>query len=171
MDDLLKEKPKGKLDIKILAVGVLIAVLIFVGIGAAVYYMPTPEQKKEVTLKGAHLPGSDVFEQYTQEIVITTDTKRLQESRTALGEIIMNIGGRIRNKGDRTINGLEVSVGMIDSKNELIKEKKYVIIPTKQSELAPGETIDLTATVAGFKSDDDRANARWKVTAIRLKDE
>ncbi len=87
-----------------------------------------------------------------------------------MGEIIMRIGGTIRNKGDRVITGLEISVGMIDTKNEIIREKRYLIVPNKHPELAPKETIDVTASVAGFRPDDDRANARWKVTAIRLKE-
>jgi uncharacterized repeat protein (TIGR01451 family) len=35
--------------------------------------------------------------------------------------------------------------------------------------LAPGETIPITLTMDGFTKDDDRANIRWKVTAIKTK--
>ena len=153
-----------------LLVGVILAVLVLGGISVAVYYMPTAKEAKEEVLVDAFLPGSKEFEEYTKEIVITTDTSRLQESRTALGEVVMRIGGKIRNKGDKTVTGLEVSVGMVSSKNKLIKEKKYLIVPNKIKELAPKEMIEIDANVAGFKDDDDRANARWKVTAIKLKD-
>ncbi len=153
-----------------LLAGVFIGVLAILGIGVAVYYMPSEEEKKQEVLEGALLPGMPEFENYTKEIVITTDTNRLQESRTAMGDIVMRIGGRIRNKGDRTLTGLEISVGMVNTKNQIIREKKYLIIPNKYSELEPKETIDVDASVAGFSDGDERANARWKVTAIKLKD-
>lgn len=153
-----------------LIAGVLIGVLVIGGIAAAVYFMPTADQEKEEVLQNAVLPGTKEFEEYTKEIIITTDTDRLQESRTAMGDIVMRIGGRIRNKGDRTLSGLEISVGMVDTKNRVIREKKYLIIPNKYAELGPKETIDVDASVAGFRDDDERANARWRVTAIKFKD-
>ena len=105
MDGILRQKEPKKLDKKLLVIGGLVGLLLFAGISAALYYMPTVEQKKEEVLVGAHLPGSEVFEQYTKQIVISTDPNRLQESRTAMGEIIMRMGGTIRNKGDRVITG------------------------------------------------------------------
>ena len=153
-----------------LVIGAVIGVLAIGGLIAAVSFMPTPAEEKEDKLEGAYLPGSAEFDSYTKEIVITTDTSRLQESRTGLGDIVMRIGGRIRNKGDKTVTLMEISVGMIDTKNKLIKDKKYLIIPNKYKELGPGETIDVDANVAGFRDDDDRANARWKVTALKYRD-
>ena len=153
-----------------LVIGAVVGILIIGGLIVAVSMMPTPTEQEENTLEGAHFPGSPEFDSYTKEIVITTDTDRLQESRTGLGDIVMRIGGRIRNKGDKTVTILEISVGMIDTKNKLIKDKKYLIIPNKYKELGPGETIDVDANVAGFRDDDDRANARWKVTALKYRD-
>lgn len=150
--------------------GVFIGILAIVGIAVAVYYLPSEEQKQQEVLEGALLPGMPEFERYTKEIVITTDTDRLQESRTAMGDVVMRIGGRIRNKGDRTLTGLEIAVGMVDTKNRMIREKKYLLIPSKYKELGPKKTIDVDASVAGFSDDDERANARWRVTAFKLKD-
>lgn len=155
---------------KALIIGALVGALLIAGIAVAVSLIPTSEEVKKNALESALLPGMPEFDDYTKEIIITTDTNRLQESRTALGDLVMRIGGRIRNKGDKTLSLLEISVGMVDSKNTLIKEKKYMIIPDKHSELGPGETIDVDANLAGFSDGDDRANARWKVTAMKLKD-
>ena len=33
--------------------------------------------------------------------------------------------------------------------------------------VGPGETIDVHLEIGGFDKNDDRANIRWKVTAIR----
>jgi hypothetical protein len=153
-----------------LLIGSILGALLIGGIAVGISYLPSAEQKKEVILEGALREGNPEFDAYTKEIIITTDTNRLQESRTGLGDIVMRIGGRIRNKGDKTVTGLEISVGMVDTKNEIIREKKYLIIPNKYKELGAHETIDVDANVAGFSDDDDRANARWKVTAIKLKE-
>ncbi|MDH3494893.1 MAG: hypothetical protein OEM82_15165 [Acidobacteriota bacterium] len=170
MDQFLKEKPPGKVNKTALFVGAVVGIALIGAIAVGVSFLPTAEEKKEDLLAGAMLPGSKGFEAYTRDIIITTDTNRLQESRTGLGDVVMRIGSRIRNKGDRTITGLEISVGMVDSKNQIIREKKYLIIPNKYKELGPDETIDVDANVGGFKEGDDRANAFWRVTAIKLKD-
>lgn len=169
MDSFLEEKTEKGGTSKIFIVGALIAIVAVVGIVAGVYMLPTPAEEKEAILENAFREGSPEFDNYTKEIVVTTDTANLKELYTGLGDIIMQIGGKIRNKGDRTITGLEVSVGMVNSKNELIKDKKVLVIPREYPELKPGELIDVLINIPGFSPDDDRANARWKVTAIKLK--
>jgi hypothetical protein len=76
--------------------------------------------------------------------------------------------GTIRNKGTKVINGLEVNVAVVTQFNEVLKEKRVLVVPTQRPELGPGETIDITLSVDGFNKNDDRANIRWKVTAIRV---
>jgi hypothetical protein len=170
MDAFLEDEKKKGTN-KIFLVGGLIALLAVAGIITAVYILPSPDEEKQAILENAYHEGSPEFENYTKEIVISTDPDRLIESYTGLGDIIMQIGGSIHNKGDKTINGLEVSVGMINRQNELIKDKKVLIIPKEYPELKPKETIDVSVNVPGFTPDDNRANARWKVTAIKFKEE
>jgi hypothetical protein len=79
----------------------------------------------------------------------------------------MYISGKIRNKGTRTIDALEVNVAVITQFNKVLKEKRILVVPVQQPVLAPGETIPITLTLDGFDKNDDRANIRWKVTAIR----
>lgn len=154
---------------KIFLFGAVLAVLVVVGIVTGVVLMPTPEEEKQAVLEDSFKEGSPEFDEYTKQIVISTDPERLIESTTGLGDIIMQIGGSIYNRGDKTITGLEISVGMINSKGELIRDKKVLVIPKEYPELKPKETIDVSVNVPGFEPDDDRANARWKVTAIKLK--
>ena len=80
----------------------------------------------------------------------------------------MWIGGKIHNKGDKVINGLEVSVWVVTQFKEKLKEKSVLVIPRQQPVLNPGETIPITLTLDGFDKNDDRADIRWKVTAIRV---
>ncbi len=168
MSSFLDGNNEKKSTSKIFLVGILLAVIAVFGIGGWVYFLPTPEETKAAILEDAYREGSPEFENYTKEIIITTDTGRLYESYTGLGDIVMQVAGKIRNKGTRTITGLEVSAGMVNTKNELIKEKKVLVIPQNYPSLKPGEVIDVSVNIPGFNKDDDRANARWKVTAIKL---
>ena len=82
----------------------------------------------------------------------------------------MYISGQIYNKGNRVINGLEVNVAVVDQFNEVLKEKRVLVVPTQRPTLGPGETITISLEIPGFTKNDDRANIRWKVTAIRTAD-
>lgn len=168
MSSLLEKKEEKKGLNIIFLVGALIAVIAVIGIAYVAIMIPSPEEAKAAVLEDAVRKGSPEFENYTKEIIITTDPKRFKEAYTGLGDIVMLISGRIRNKGNKTVTGLEVSVGMINTKNELIKDKKFLIVPEEHPELKPDETIDVSVKIPGFTADDDRANARWKVTAIRF---
>lgn len=87
----------------------------------------------------------------------------------ATGKISMFIHGNIRNKGTRTIDILEVKAAVVTQFNEVLRERKILVVPVQQATLGPDETIPVTLTFDGFNRDDDRANIRWKVTAIRAK--
>ena len=56
---------------------------------------------------------------------------------------------------------------MVDRENNTLKEKSVLVVPTQRGQIAPGETIPITLEIAGFDRKDERANIRWKVTAIR----
>ncbi len=168
MDAFIDSK-KNSGTSKIFIIAGLIALLTLIGIAVVFNYLPSPEQEKQAILENAFREGSPEFENYTKEIIISTNTDGLIEKYTGLGDIIMEINGRIRNKGDKTLNGLEVSVGMVNLQNEMIKDRKVLVIPNKYPELKPGEVIDVKVDVPGFSQDDNRANARWKVTAIKFK--
>jgi hypothetical protein len=79
----------------------------------------------------------------------------------------MYIYGKIRNKGTRTIDILEINVAVITQFNQPLKEKRILVVPVQQPTLEPGQTIPVTLAMEGFSRDDDRANIRWRVTAIR----
>jgi hypothetical protein len=119
-------------------------------------------------LAGAYREGSPEFAEVTKDIIISTDDRTV-ESPTGLGTISMFINGTIRNKGTKTITVLEVNVAVVTQFNKVLKERRIVVVPIQQATLGPGETIPITLTMDGFSKDDDRANIRWKVTAIKTK--
>ena len=167
MEAFLEPQEKKKRNITGYAVGALVGILI---IAAGVYWatrQPSMEDQMANVLEGSYHEGSPEFAAITKDIIIST-AETTRESPNAFGTISMWIDGTIRNKGDKMINGLEVNVAVVDSFNTVLKEKRLLVVPTKQPQLAPGDTIDVHLEIGGFDRKDDRANIRWKVTAIRV---
>lgn len=166
MEDLFKPKEKKRGVNKIFIVAMLIGVA---AIGAVIWYLsftPSMEVQTAKILEGAFREGSAEYAELNKDIIISTNEKTVQ-SPMAMGKISMFIHGNIRNKGTRTINVLEVSVSVVTQFNDVLRTRNVLVVPVQQSTLGPGETIPITLTFDGFSKDDDRANIRWKVTAIK----
>jgi hypothetical protein len=165
MEPFLEEKEASRVNYKIYIAGSLIGIVL---IGLVFWLVTGPSMQEQMAsiLEGSYREGSPEFEQITKDIIIATGDNTV-ESPNAFGTISMFIQGNIRNKGNRVINGLEVNVAVVNQFNEVIKEKRVLVVPTQQERLMPGETIPITLSLDGFNKKDDRANIRWKVTAIR----
>ena len=169
METFLQNKTEEKKGInKVFLAAALIAILLIAGVAWLFTLQPTADEQKQKEMAGSFLEGSPEFESYTNNIVVSTDMNRTMESPTGLGTIAMSIQGDVRNRGDKTINGLELKVSVIDRFNKVIKERKVMVVPNQAQQLYPQETIHVAVPMDGFKKDDDRANVRWKVTAIRF---
>ena len=167
MDEYFEQKVEKRGINKGLLFGGLIGLIVVaLGIWLVLQIPPQAEQQAKV-LEGSVLEGTPEFADLTKDIVISTDPNTVQ-SPNAFGHISMFIKGRIYNKGKTTIDGLEVNVSVVDQFNQVLKEKRVLVVPTKQSVLKPADTIEVNTTIDGFSKDDDRANIRWKVTAIRV---
>jgi len=169
METFLQEKKEEKRGISGVLVGaVLVAAALVAGAVWLLSFQPTREEQKQQEMAGSFLEGSPEFEEYTKQLVISTDFDRTTESPLGIGTIQMSIHGTIRNKGTKTINGLEVKVSVIDRQNKIIKEKKTMVVPNQSPVIYPNETIPIFVPMDGFGKEDDRANIRWKVSAIRF---
>jgi hypothetical protein len=166
METFLNRESQGPNRKVGLIIGALVAI---VAIGLVIWlasFRPSMEDQMSQVLEGSYREGSPEFAQITKDIIISTGNNTVQ-SPNGFGRISMYIEGMIRNKGDRVINGLEVNCAVITQFNEVLKEKRVLVVPTKQELLEPGQTITINTQIDGFDKDDDRANIRWKVTAIR----
>jgi hypothetical protein len=119
-------------------------------------------------LQGAIRPGSAEFDQYKSQIVY--DDPEAYESPRALGDIVMSLKTTVRNLSNKTLNGLEMRAVVVDHQNQPVKERTLIIIPTRQPELAPNKTIDVSITLEGFKETDDRANIKMEITGLKFKE-
>lgn len=145
---------------------IIVGLLLIAGAIWMLSSKPSIEDQTAKILEGTSREGSPEFAALSKDILISTDEDTV-ESPMGLGTISMFIKGKIYNKGAKKITTLEVNVGVVTEKNEVLREKKIVVVPIQQPVLNAGETIPITLTLDGFDRKDDRANIRWKVTAIR----
>jgi len=168
MDDIFKPEEKKRGVNKVIVVA-LIAALGMVAV--AIYLLslkpPMVDQTAKI-MEGSLREGSPEFALANKDVIIGTDLDNTVESPTGLGTISMYIKGNVRNRGTRNIIALEVNVAVITQKNEVLREKIVLVVPMQHKSLPPGASIPITLDIPGFSSKDDRANIRWKVTAIKF---
>jgi hypothetical protein len=167
MDDIFRSQPARR-RINPVFIGAVASGLLVIGISIwLLSFKPSMEEQTRRILEGSLHEGSPEFAQLTKDIIISTDPNTVQ-SPMALGGISMFISGTIRNKGTQTLDALEINVAVVTQFNVVLKEKRMLVVPTQVPRLEPGQTIPVTASLEGFSKDEDRANIRWKVTAIRV---
>ena len=141
-------------------------------IGGVIYLATRPSTggggtAGEPRLEGAIRAGTPEFEQYHERIPL--DGLEATEATRAIGDIVMTLKATARNFTGRTINGLEVHAAVVDSQGKPVKERTVIVIPTRQPELDPNKTMDVPVMLEGMKKEDDRANIKMEVTAVRFK--
>jgi|KBSSwiStaDraftv2_1062776.scaffolds.fasta_scaffold68929_2 hypothetical protein len=166
METLATREQKRGIN-KIFIVGI-VAGLAVIALGIwLLSFRPSRDDQMAQILAGSYTEGPE-YDALQKDIIISTDDNTV-ESPTGMGTISMFIHGKIRNKGDKTIDILEVNVGVVTQFREFLKQKRILVVPVQRAELGPGETIPITLTLDGFSRNDDRADIRWKVTAIHAK--
>ena len=150
----------------IIGVAVIAAVVI-----AGLFYvllMRTGGKSTEPTLQGAFRAGSPQFEEYKTKIFL--DEPEATEAKRALGDIVMTLQTTVRNLTGKTLNGLEMRAAVVDYEGQPVKQRTVLIIPTRQPELAPNKTMQVTVMLDGMSETDARANIKMEVTALKFKD-
>jgi hypothetical protein len=153
----------------ILIIVVAISVLLIAGL---IYLATRPEKDggaagQQQRLEGGLRAGAPEFEQYRERI--TLDKPDAVESVRPVGDIWMRLTTTVRNFTGRTINGLEVYAAVVDLQGKPVKERTVIIIPARQPELEPNKTMEVPVVLEGMKKEDDRANIKMEVTAVRFK--
>lgn len=166
MDDIFKPDEKKRGVNKVFIGAIVIAAVAVAAVLGVLSLKPSMEEQTAKILAGAYREGSPEYAELNKDIIISTDDQTVQ-SPMATGKISMFIHGKIRNKGTKTINILEVNVAVVTQFNQVIKERRILVVPVQQPTLGPDDIIPITLTLDGFEKSDDRANIRWKVTAIR----
>ncbi len=159
---------------------IVVAVIAAVLIGGFFYLLlrKSVAPATQATLQGAVRPGSADWEKYIKLIVLDEPADCpepgapfcAQESKRALGDIVMTLRATVRNFTGRTITGLEVRAAVIDHQNQPVRQRTVVMIPTSdRPELASLKTTSITVVIDGFSDADDRANTKMEVTGFTLR--
>src|SRR5688500_9582097 len=150
MEDLFnKEKEKRGIN-KVFFVALLVGAAVISGLVWVLSWTPPMDVQIAQVLEGSFKEGTPEFTELNKDIVISTDDRTVQ-SPTGLGTISMYISGKVRNRGTRTFDILEVNVAVVTQFNEVLKEKKVLVVPVQQPLMGPGETIPITLALDGFK--------------------
>src|SRR5687768_9057685 len=115
-DPIFDQIEHKNLNVKGYVIGAIVGLFI---IGAIIFIAtrrPSMEDQAAAVLQDAYVEGSPEFDAITKDIIISTSDKTI-EGQNAFGSISMNIVGRVKNKGDKMIDGLEVNVAVVDQFN------------------------------------------------------
>ncbi len=184
------EKPEKKSGAwKIMFGATVVAALIVAGIFWLISLNPSAVEVETQALDGAVREGTPEFQQYGKDVtfedeitkkkstrfvqygklvILATDNDRLMKSPTAMGGVMMSVGGKVKNITGKTITALEITVTVIDMSGKPIKDKTVLLVPKLFAKLENGSETPITATIEGLSKDADPANFRWKVTAIKV---
>lgn len=149
-------------------IGMLIAAfLLFIGTTGFYSTCTSRQSVQQTQLEGAVREGTPEFEALTKRIVIQTDENNTTQATNGMGMITMFIRGKIRNFTGKPLTGLEIRTTVIDQFEKPVRENTLIVVPNQKERLEPNETMPVRVMIEGFSKDDDRAQIRWKVTAIR----
>ena len=150
----------------------IIVVAVAAGVVVALFFAflfwasgPTPGEPR---LQGAIRPGSPEFDQYKTQIVL--DDPEAFESPRGLGDIVMSLKTTVRNLSGKTLNGLEIYAAVVDHQGKPVKERTVMVIPTRQPELAPNKTMEVSIALEGFTQTDDRAQIKMSLAGVKFKE-
>ena len=135
----------------------------------AIYYFewsrPAPV-REEPKLEGALRAGTPEFEQYRPRVVV--EGLQATQSSRALGDIVMELTATVKNTTGRTITGLEMRGAVVDNQAATVGERTTIIIPARQAQLKPDETMNVRVLIEGIKPEADRSGLRLEVTGLRF---
>ena len=165
MQSFLGETGKKRGVNKVFIAALLAAAAVITIVIVVMSFRPSLDDRMAQVLASAVHEGDPGFTELTNDVVLSNDNSI--ESPMATGKISMFLHGKAFNRGSHTITVLEVEARVVTKTNDVLRQRKMLVVPLQQSELRPGDTIPLTMTMDGFEKSDDRANIRWKVTAIK----
>jgi hypothetical protein len=117
-------------------------------------------------LEGALRQKMLEFERFREMIVV--EQLRATEALRPPNDFGVKMHATIRNNTGRTLSGLEMRGGVVDARQAVLRERKGVVIPARQTALEPGEAIGVRILLEGISPDAARAGVLMEVTALRF---
>lgn len=165
MDQFLEKKSEKKGINKVFIIALLGAAVLIAIVIVVMSFRPSLDDRMAAVLATAVHEGEPGFTELSSDVVLSNDNS--VESPMATGKISMFLHGKAHNRGQRKITVLEVEAKVVTQMNDILRQRRMLVVPFQRDTLGPDETIPLTMTMDGFEKRDDRANIRWRVTAIK----
>jgi hypothetical protein len=118
MESLLPKEENRGIN-KTFIVAILIALAVIAGLVFLLSRKPPVNDQMAQLVASAYHEGTPEFADLSKDIIISTDDRTVQ-SPTGLGTISMYIYGKIRNKGSKTIDILEINVAVVTQFNQVL---------------------------------------------------
>ena len=126
------------------------------------YQGPVSEQRLGDAIR-QETPGFERFSgQLLVEQLVATEAPRPPD------EAAVEVMGTVRNTTGRTVTGLELRGALLGAQSEPLRERTVVVVPTKQTALEPGETINVSILLEGVGPEAERTAPLIEVTAVRF---
>jgi hypothetical protein len=115
--------------------------------------------------RGLIRQGSPEFERLREKVVV--DQPVAGESTLSPDGSAIEVGATVRNTTGRTISGLEVRAGVLDSQHLSVSERTVlIIVPARQTVIEPGEAISVRVLLEGVGPITERMNPLMEVTGV-----
>jgi len=151
----------------IIVVAVIAAIVIAVLFYGLMRFAGGGRSAADTGLQGAIRAGAPEFDANKANIVL--DEPEATEAKRALGDIVMSLQTTVRNLTGKTLTGLEMRAAVVDYEGKPVKQRTVVVVPTRQPELAPNKTMQVTVLLDGMSDTDARANIKMEVTGFKFK--
>jgi len=159
---LIKE-PELRWPIVILA-AIITTIIALVAAGLHYVAMTQPVNSYSgPRLSSALRPGEPEFEEVREQIEIA---QLGTEQVHPFNGLAVDLTATVRNNTGRNISGLEMRGAIVDAQNSTLRERRVMVIPTRQTALEPGEAIGVRVLLEGIGNDSDRANMVLEVTGV-----
>ena len=158
----------GETNRTLIIVVAVIAAVVIAGLFYGLMRLSGRNTTAEQTLQGAVREGTPQFEEQRKNIVL--DEPEATEAKRALGDITMTLSTTVRNLTGKTLSGLEIRGAVVDYDGKPVKQRAVVVIPGRQSELAPNKTLPVNITLDGMSDTDARANIKMEIMGFKFKE-
>jgi hypothetical protein len=152
----------------ILAAAIITVFIVLMTAGALHLTLTAPYARPAARpqLEGALRPGMPEFERSREKIIVEQLTAA--EAPGPPNDFAVEMNATVRNTTDRTLSGLEMRGRIVDEQMSVVRERSVVVIPSRQTALAPGEAIRVRILLDDVRPDDSLSGMLMEVTAIRI---
>ena len=164
---ILIREPELRWPIVLLAA---IITMVIALVAAGMHYLaltqPYSVSYSQPQLEGSLRAGNPDFESLRQKVSV----ERLVgvEKLHPFNDLAIELTATVTNNTGSPISGMELRGAISDSDGSLVRERKVVVIPTRQTVLEPDEAMNVRILIENIKPDSERGHISLEVTALRF---